>query len=140
RASPCSASRTSRSTERCGRGVRAGPCCSSLSGSCSSGGPRRGTVVRKAVEEIDFAIDPEGLPERADLGAVGGEPSVVVHDLHVTYRVFGSRRRPAPVHKQSGLRRLLSKSSTYAGAVTEVRAVRGVSFVAHHGESIGIIG
>lgn len=91
-------------------------------------------------EDIDFEIDAEDLPDRADGTAQLGEPSVVVHDLHVTYRVFGSKRRPLPMGKQSRLRRFLAKGRTYAGAVTEVHAVRGVSFVAHHGESIGIIG
>ncbi len=96
--------------------------------------------MSKATEEIDFEIDPEDLPDRDDSGAVLGAPSVVVHDLHVTYRVFGSRRRPVTAEKPSVLKRLLNKGSAYTGAVTEVRAVRGVSFVAHHGESIGIIG
>ena len=90
--------------------------------------------------EIDFEIDPEDLPERAAAPAELGPPSVVVNDLHVTYRVIGARRRAAPLAKQSAMRRLLAKGRQHAGAVTEVKAVRGVSFVAHHGESIGIIG
>jgi teichoic acid transport system ATP-binding protein len=93
--------------------------------------------VSKATEDIDFETDPEDLPERDDSVAELGAPSVVVHDLHVTYRVFGSKRQPVGGSK---LKRLVAKGSAYAGAVTEVRAVRGVSFVAHHGESIGIIG
>jgi ABC-type polysaccharide/polyol phosphate transport system, ATPase component len=87
-------------------------------------------------EDIDFEVDPEDLPEHAESTALG-DPSVVVHDLHVTYRVFGGRKRPVAGNR---LERLVAKGRAFAGAVTEVRAVRGVSFVAHHGESIGIIG
>ncbi|MDQ2624606.1 MAG: ABC transporter ATP-binding protein [Actinomycetota bacterium] len=90
--------------------------------------------------EIDFEIDAEDLPARAVAPAELGPPSVVVNDLHVTYRVIGARRRATPLAKQSALRRLLAKGGQHTGAVTEVKAVRGVSFVAHHGESIGIIG
>ena len=56
----------------------------------------------------------------------GLRPSLVVDDVHVRYVAYGGRRN-------ARLRR-------HVAAVDVVRAVRGVSFVAHHGESIGIIG
>lgn len=91
--------------------------------------------------EIDFEIDAEDLPERAAAPAELGPPSVIVDDLRVTYRVIGTgKRAPANAGKSSPLRRLLSRGRASAVRVTEVEAVRGVSFVAHHGESIGIIG
>lgn len=91
--------------------------------------------------EVDFEVDVEDLPPPPDAAPVLGRPSVVVDNLHVTYRVIGSRRRPLPgVGRQTLLRRLLSRGGQHAGAVTRVHAVRGVSFVAHHGESIGVIG
>lgn len=96
--------------------------------------------MSSADPEIDFEIDVEDLPEPPAAPTELGPPSVIVHDLHVTYRVIGSRRRAHPVGKQSRLRKLLARGSQHAGAVTHVQAVRGVSFVAHHGESIGIIG
>ena len=55
-----------------------------------------------------------------------GTPSLVVDDVHVHYKSYGGRR----AHRLRG----------HVGAVDVVRAVRGVSFVAHHGESIGVIG
>ena len=55
-----------------------------------------------------------------------GTPSLIVDDVHVHYRTYGGRR----AHRLRG----------HVGAVDVVRAVRGVSFVAHHGESIGVIG
>ena len=56
-------------------------------------------------------------------------PSLIVDDVHVHYKV---RRRPASrQHACRGPR---------AAPCDVVHAVRGVSFVAHHGESIGLIG
>lgn len=59
-------------------------------------------------------------------------PSLVVDDVHVHYVTYGGRR-PAGSSWTSALRR-------HVGAVDVVKAVRGVSFLARHGESIGIIG
>ncbi|MFL6106189.1 MAG: ABC transporter ATP-binding protein [Marmoricola sp.] len=60
------------------------------------------------------------------------KPALVVDDVHIHYRTFGGRRLNAD-SKWASLRR-------HVGAVDVVKAVRGVSFVASHGESIGIIG
>lgn len=67
------------------------------------------------------------------------KPSVIVDDVHVKYRVFGGRKR-AHGPEMGRFKRLLNRSRGHVGAVDYVHAVRGVSFVAHHGESIGIIG
>ena len=61
------------------------------------------------------------------LSTLPGTPSLVVDDVHVHYKTYGGRRG-AP------------RCRGHVGAVDVVRAVRGVSFVAHHGESIGVIG
>lgn len=89
--------------------------------------------------EIDFEIDPEDL----EGGPVGdhelGEPSLLVDDLHITYRVFGASKVGGPV--KEGRRSLLPRRlRRHGSAVRDVKALRGVSFVAHHGESIGIVG
>jgi teichoic acid transport system ATP-binding protein len=59
-----------------------------------------------------------------------GVPTVVVDKLHVRYRVFASgkplKRGQRRVPKTRGVR--------------EVHALKGVSFVAHEGESIGVVG
>ncbi|GAA3607599.1 hypothetical protein GCM10022199_09210 [Marihabitans asiaticum] len=67
-------------------------------------------------------------------------PTVVVHDLSITYKVLGGDRRGTPEDKEGAgpLRRLLRKEGTER--IREVHAVKGVSFVARHGESIGVVG
>lgn len=67
--------------------------------------------------------------------------SLIAQDVHVTYRTYGGRRR-ACVEDSSDQpwAPLLNRLNRHVGAVTQVHAVRGVSFVAHHGESIGVIG
>ncbi len=90
--------------------------------------------------EFDVEVDPEDLPtelEHTDLGA----PSVIVKDLHVTYHVVGSRAKQAQGSgKPNILAKILSKGKSVTGGRTQIKAVRGVSFVARHGESIGLIG
>lgn len=91
-------------------------------------------------EDIDFEIDPENLPDRVDRDKPLGAPSVVVDDLHITYRVFGARRSGTTKQRASLWDKMVSLGRPDTGPITEVPAVRGVSFVAHHGESIGILG
>jgi teichoic acid transport system ATP-binding protein len=69
--------------------------------------------------------------------AVEAEPTVIVDDLHITYRVYGagSSAKGSPT---KALRRVLSREKS--PALREVKAVRGVSFTAYEGESIGLIG
>lgn len=59
-----------------------------------------------------------------------GKPTVVVDGVHVEYRTFASGKaasdRRALLQRQRGVR--------------IVHAVKGVSFIAHEGESIGVIG
>ena len=62
------------------------------------------------------------------------EPTVVVDDVHLTYRILGTRRGGAP----AALRRVLLGES--APGQRSVHAVRGVSLTAHRGEAIGLIG
>ena len=90
-------------------------------------------------EDIDFEIDPENLPKRLERKPLG-PPSVVVDDLHITYRVFGARRGGTTRQRMSLWDKAISLGRPDTGPITDVPAVRGVSFVAHHGESIGILG
>ena len=65
--------------------------------------------------------------------APGAKPTVVVDDLHVTYRVFATGK---PAKSESRLR----KRATSMRRLHEVHALRGVTFTAHEGEAIGVIG
>lgn len=69
------------------------------------------------------------------------KPSVIVSDIDVVYRVYGAskkRAEPREISTISKMRRAITKRP--ATGVREVHAVKGASFVAYHGESIGIIG
>jgi teichoic acid transport system ATP-binding protein len=75
-------------------------------------------------------------PTSATTAAKHRVPTVVVDDVHVTYRVYGGGGAAAsPV---AALRRILT--GTRAPTIREVHAVKGVSFAAYEGEAIGIIG
>jgi teichoic acid transport system ATP-binding protein len=94
-------------------------------------------------DELDFEAEVASAAPPRDVVAAGGAlgpPSLIVDDLHVTYRVWGGSRRPAEVEKSSVFRRMLNRGSGHVGAVTEIKAVQGISFVARHGEAIGIVG
>lgn len=69
-----------------------------------------------------------------------GTPTVVVSHLDVKFTVYGGGRRGNPSaqgDETSFMDRLRQRP---APKVREIHAVKDVSFVAHHGESIGIIG
>ncbi|QKE85534.1 ATP-binding cassette domain-containing protein [Arthrobacter sp. NEB 688] len=69
------------------------------------------------------------------MGAAERTPSVVVSHVDIVYRVFGSRARTG--ERPPGLRGMLSRGDR---APRQVHAVKDVSFVGYHGQSIGIIG
>jgi teichoic acid transport system ATP-binding protein len=63
------------------------------------------------------------------------EPTVVVDNVHLTYRIIGgSRRGGAP----AALRRILLNEE--APGQRFVHAVRGVNFTTYRGEAVGLIG
>lgn len=63
-------------------------------------------------------------------------PTVVVDDVKLTYRVHGAGAGKG--NATSALSRILARKGS--AGVTEVHAVKGVSFVAYKGEAIGLIG
>src|SRR5690625_2887097 len=67
-----------------------------------------------------------------------GTPSVIVSELDIIYRVYGARSSALNNAKRSFGQKLLQRRPTTG--VREVHAVKNVSFIANHGESIGIIG
>jgi teichoic acid transport system ATP-binding protein len=71
----------------------------------------------------------------SDPAADAPEQTVLVDDVHLTYRVIGgSRRGGAP----AAFRRMLLREET--PGQRSVHAVRGVSLSAYRGEAIGLIG
>ena len=79
-------------------------------------------------------IDPAPKGESGPSTLETAEPTVVIDDIHVTYRVLGQRRGGAP----AALRRALMREA--APGQRSVRALRGVSYTAYRGEAIGLIG
>ncbi|GLX10541.1 ABC transporter ATP-binding protein [Microbispora sp. NBRC 16548] len=67
-----------------------------------------------------------------------GSPTVIVDDLHIVYKVYGSASDSEKGNAASALMRILRRQGR--PQMKEVHAVKGVSFVAHHGDAIGIIG
>jgi teichoic acid transport system ATP-binding protein len=74
------------------------------------------------------------MAESSDMPAADSRPpAVVVDDVHVEYKVLATGKRA----KQSETgRKLLQRGRK----TRRVHALKGVSFVAHEGESIGVIG
>ncbi|POX36184.1 teichoic acid ABC transporter ATP-binding protein, partial [Streptomyces sp. Ru73] len=71
--------------------------------------------------------------------AAAGEeriPTVIADDLHIVYRVYGSGAGRGSA--TAALNRIIRRKPSTG--VREVHAVKGVTFTAYRGESIGLIG
>ncbi len=90
----------------------------------------RGADLRKDLED---ALPPRRKVFDAD---VARDPTVVVDDVHIVYRVHGAGSGKGSA--TSALSRIISRKR--ASGVREVHAVKGVSFTAYKGEAIGLIG
>ncbi|WP_327319332.1 ABC transporter ATP-binding protein [Streptomyces sp. NBC_01235] len=64
-------------------------------------------------------------------------PTVIADKVHIVYRVHGAKA--AKGSATAALSRIVKRGGEERG-VRKVHAVRGVSFVAHRGEAIGLIG
>ena len=83
----------------------------------------------------DRLIHPPAPAEPPKPATQTAEQTVVVDDVHLTYRIIGgSKRGGAP----AAFRRVLLREQTPGQRV--VQAVRGVSLTAYRGEAIGLIG
>ncbi|MBL1100969.1 ABC transporter ATP-binding protein [Streptomyces sp. 205] len=95
-------------------------------------------------EQILDKAAKDGTADKAD--AVSGTmsttaagariPTVIADDVHIVYRVNGGPRGRGSA--TAALSRMLRRKN--APGMREVHAVRGVTFVAYRGESIGLIG
>src|ERR1700677_222899 len=64
------------------------------------------------------------------------DPTVVVDNLHVVYRVYGAGGNKGTA--ATSLMRLVRRQRRVS--IKEVHAIRGISFIASHGDVVGIIG
>lgn len=71
-------------------------------------------------------------------GSQLGDPTVIVEDLHLVYRVRTGKAKVKRTTPGAAFKRLITGQN--APGITEVHAVRGVSFEARRGEAIGLIG
>jgi teichoic acid transport system ATP-binding protein len=103
-----------------------------------AGGDRRVRASDRELAGGDRRAWPsESEPAGGDQGArdrepVGGDPSVVVDRVSVTYKVQLDRRRE--------LRRILVGDQSRRRRFKTVEAVRDVSFIVRPGEAVGVIG
>ena len=91
-------------------------------------------------EEVDFEVDPEDLGDAPALQVDSDRLSLLVNDLHVSYRVFGAKKVGHGPARDWGLLGRLVRRGAKQPPIREVKAVRGITFAAKHGEAIGIIG
>jgi teichoic acid transport system ATP-binding protein len=73
-------------------------------------------------------------PARRPLGA----PTVIVDNVHITYRITGAGKTMNNTPAVA-LKRILSGAKA-SPTIREVKAVKGASFIAYQGEAIGLIG
>lgn len=97
-------------------------------------------MAESDAEEVDFEVDPEDLDQTPVEVVESDRLSLVVNDLHVTYRVLGARKVGHGIGRKQGLMQKFMSRGQKSPAVQQVAAVRGISFAARNGESIGIIG
>jgi len=82
--------------------------------------------------------DVQVRPAEKSVADPPGIPTVIVDDLHIVYRVYGAASDAERGNAASALLRLLRRQGR--PQMREVHAIKGVSFVAYHGDAIGIIG
>ncbi len=102
------------------------------------------TYDSKTVETpiIRNTIDPEqGVYAGVRPMQTDGEriPTVIVDNVHLTYRVHGAAKQGAgKSNSLTAMSRIMTRKKE--PTIKEIRAVRGVSFTAYRGEAIGLVG
>ncbi len=93
-------------------------------------GPTTGAAGRPGTVPAPGApADPPGGPDDR-------VPTVIADNVHIVYKVHGAGSGRG--NAVSALRRIVRRTTT--AGTREVHAVRGVTFTAHKGEAIGLIG
>ncbi|MFD1939135.1 MULTISPECIES: ABC transporter ATP-binding protein [Nonomuraea] len=86
------------------------------------------------VPDKDVRVHPNPEPPAPTTGT----PTVIVDDLHIVYRVYGATSDHEKGNAVNALMRLVKRQGR--PQMKEVHAVKGVTFVAYHGDAIGIVG
>ncbi|WP_370114128.1 ABC transporter ATP-binding protein [Streptacidiphilus sp. MAP12-33] len=81
---------------------------------------------------IDSVLEPEGPPP----APIEKIPTVVVDNMHIVYKVYGAGAGKGSA--TGALSRIMRRKAS--PALTEVHAVKGISFTAYKGEAVGLIG
>ncbi|MEU0806467.1 MULTISPECIES: ABC transporter ATP-binding protein [Streptomyces] len=90
-----------------------------------------------AEQILDQASQASDAPQASPAAPTAGRiPTVIADDVHIVYRVNGGPRGRGSA--TAALSRILRRKNS--PGMREVHAVRGVTFVAYRGESIGLIG
>jgi teichoic acid transport system ATP-binding protein len=82
----------------------------------------------------------EPTPTYGRAGKELGAPTVIVDNVHITYKIHGGGKRSTAATPAVALKRLISRNKDPMVGVKEIKAVKGVSFTARQGEAIGLIG
>lgn len=91
------------------------------------------------VPKADVRVHPNPEPAgKKPMDAPTGTPTVIVDDLHIVYRVYGAASDHEKGNAVNALTRLVRRQGR--PQMKEVHAVKGVTFVAYHGDAIGIVG
>ncbi|MEU7001090.1 ABC transporter ATP-binding protein [Nonomuraea sp. NPDC046570] len=91
------------------------------------------------VPKADVRVHPNPEPAgKKPMDAPTGTPTVIVDDLHIVYRVYGAASDHEKGNAVNALTRLVKRQGR--PQMKEVHAVKGVTFVAYHGDAIGIVG
>nr|WP_084719171.1 ABC transporter ATP-binding protein [Streptacidiphilus carbonis] len=94
---------------------------------------------------MDGSIDPEErerLAKEEELRQIAASrraekvPTVIVDDVHIVYKIYGAGAGRGSA--TSALSRIVRRKAS--PALSEVHAVRGISFTAYKGEAVGLIG
>ncbi|MEV4020575.1 ABC transporter ATP-binding protein [Nonomuraea angiospora] len=94
---------------------------------------------KPAVTGKDVRVHPDPEPQgKRPLDVPTGTPTVIVDDLHIVYRVYGAASEAEKGNAVNALTRILKRQGR--PQMKEVHAVKGVTFVAYHGDAIGIVG
>ena len=90
-----------------------------------------------------FTVQSEMQPAEASVPKPKGKPTVIVDDVHCVYRVYGGGKKRGGPRASSASPANAVKQILGGGrgpSATEIHAVKGVSFTAHEGEAVGLIG